>query len=58
MDEFWKWLTLVIVAFIVIGIVMHATNAATVLGTLFSGLQGLGSTIETGGATNSKISIP
>jgi hypothetical protein len=53
--EFWKWLTLVIMVFLAIAVLTHASNAATVLGTMFSGLQGLGATMETGGTTNPKV---
>jgi hypothetical protein len=53
--EFWAWMTLIILAFIAIAVLTHASSAATVMGTLFGGLQGLGATMETGGTTNPKV---
>ena len=46
MDEFWKWFTLLFVFFLVMGIILHAAGFSLVAGTLFSGVQGLGSTLE------------
>jgi hypothetical protein len=48
-------MTLIILAFIAIAVLTHASSAATVMGTLFGGLQGLGATMETGGTTNPKV---
>lgn len=49
MDEFWKWFTLLLVFFVVMGIILHAYNFAVAAGTLFTGVQGLGSTLEAPG---------
>lgn len=48
-ETFWGWLTVLLIAFLVIGIITHAYGFSLAAGTLFGGLQGLGSTLEAGG---------
>lgn len=48
MDKFWRWLTLLIVLFAGVAILTHAAGFSTAAGTLFTGLQGLGTTLEAG----------
>ena len=49
-DKFWAVLTLVIMAFIFTAILLHATNFATVAGSLFTGVNQVGTTITAPGA--------
>ena len=46
MDQFWKWFTFIFVAFLTIGILIHATQASTILGSFFTGTANLGKAIE------------
>lgn len=47
-DSFWGWLTLLFIGFLVIGIITHAYGFSLAAGTLFSGVQGLGTSLEGG----------
>lgn len=49
MDKFWKWLTILVVAFVAVAILTHAYGFSLAAGTMFQGLQGLGGTLEGGG---------
>jgi hypothetical protein len=48
MDKFWKWLTLLIVLFAAVAVLTHAYGFSLAAGTLFSGLNTLGGTLEGG----------
>jgi hypothetical protein len=50
-DSFWGILTLIIIAFIITAILLHATGFSTAAGTLFTGFNTLGGTIVSAGAT-------
>ena len=47
-ENFWGWLTLLFVFFLVIGIITHAYGFSLAAGTLFQGVQGLGTSLEGG----------
>jgi hypothetical protein len=55
-SKFWGWLTLLIAAFVFVAVLTHASGFSLAAGTLFSGFNSLGQTLETGGtpATTSK----
>lgn len=57
MDRFWKWLTLLIVLFAGVAILTHAAGFSTAAGTLFTGLQGLGTTLEAGNIASGGQSV-
>lgn len=46
MNRIWGILTLIFVGFIFMGVILNATNASKVFGTLFSGTASLGSVLE------------
>lgn len=45
MGEFWKILTLVFIGFLITLIITHSKSFATVAGSLFTGVNGLGTTL-------------
>ena len=45
-ENFWGWLTLLFVFFLIIGIITHAAGFSLAAGTLFTGFQGLGAQLE------------
>jgi len=47
-ENFWGWLTLLFVFFLIIGIITHAAGFSLAAGTIFSGFQGLGTSLEGG----------
>lgn len=49
MDKFWRWMLVLLLIFAFVAVLTHAAGFATAAGSLFSGLTGLGATIETGG---------
>lgn len=48
MDKFWAWLTILLFAFVAVAVLTHAYGFSLAAGTLFSGLNTLGTTIEAG----------
>lgn len=48
MDKFFKWLTVLLIAFVFVAVLLHAYGFSLAAGTLFTGLQGLGTTLEAG----------
>lgn len=48
MDKFWKWLTVLIVLFAGVAVLTHAYGFSLAAGTMFQGLNTLGSTLEGG----------
>jgi uncharacterized membrane protein YhaH (DUF805 family) len=50
MHEFWKWMLILLLIFAFVAVLTHASGFATAAGSLFTGLTGIGTTIETGGA--------
>lgn len=48
MNEFWKVLTLFFLGAIFIAVMTHAKGFSTAAGTLFTGFNSLGSTLEAG----------
>lgn len=46
MNKFWGILTLIFVGFIVMGVILNATNFSKAAGTLFSGTASLGKVLE------------
>lgn len=48
-DSFWGWLTLLFIGFLIIGIITHAYGFSLAAGTLFTGLNTLGTSLEGGG---------
>lgn len=46
MDKFWKWLTIALLAFVFIGVLLHAYGFSLAAGTLFTGFNQLGQTLE------------
>jgi hypothetical protein len=51
MAQFWKILTLIFVGFLIVLVVTHAKGFSTAAGTLFTGINGLGSTLSGKGVT-------
>lgn len=47
-NNFWKVLTLVFLGFIFVAVMTHAKGFSTAAGTLFTGVNTLGSTLEAG----------
>jgi hypothetical protein len=47
-ENFWGVLTLLLIGFLVIGIITHAYGFSLAAGTLFQGVQGLGTSLEAG----------
>jgi len=52
MDKFWKWFTLLIVLFAFVAVLTHAYGFSLAAGTLFSGVNTLGKTLEAGGVAS------
>jgi hypothetical protein len=50
MDKFWKWMLYLLLIFAFVAVLTHASGFSQASGTLFSGLTGLGATIETAGS--------
>lgn len=48
MHDFWKWMLYLLLIFAFVAVLTHAGGFSTAAGSLFTGLTGLGSTIETG----------
>lgn len=48
-DSLWGWLTLLFIGFLIIGIITHAYGFSLAAGTLFGGLNTLGTSLEGGG---------
>jgi len=48
MDKFWKVLTLFFIGAIFVAVMTHATGFSKAAGTLFTGVNSLGSTLEAG----------
>jgi hypothetical protein len=48
MNNFWKILTIFFLGAIFVAAMTHAAGFSTAAGTLFTGLNGLGSTLEAG----------
>jgi hypothetical protein len=48
MNNFWKILTLFFLGAIFVAVMTHATGFSTAAGTLFTGVNSLGSTLEAG----------
>lgn len=48
MSDFWKVLTLFFLGAIFVAVMTHAKGFATSAGTVFTGIQGLGTTLEAG----------
>lgn len=48
MNQFWKILTLVFLGFILIGVLTHAVGFSQSAGTIFTGINTIGSTLEAG----------
>jgi len=48
MSKFWSILTLVFLGFITIGVLTHAAGFSTAAGTLFTGVNTIGTTLEAG----------
>jgi hypothetical protein len=48
MDNFWKILTLVFLGAIFVAVLTHATGFSKASGSLFSGVNGLATTLEAG----------
>lgn len=46
MNRFWGILTLIFIGFIVMGVILNATNFSKAAGTLFSGTASLGKVLE------------
>lgn len=53
MDKFWKVLTYVLLAFVFVAVMLHASGFSMAAGTLFTGLNNLGGTIEARGVKGS-----
>jgi hypothetical protein len=51
MDQFWKWMLYLLTIFAFVAVLTHASGFATSAGSLFTGLTGIGTTIETGGTS-------
>lgn len=49
MDRFWKWMLYLLLIFAFVAVLTHASGFSTASGSLFTGLTGLGATIETAG---------
>lgn len=49
MNNFWKILTLFFLGAIFLAVMTHAAGFSTAAGTLFTGVQGLGTTLEGAG---------
>ena len=49
MDKFWKWFTLLIVLFAFVAVLTHAYGFSLAAGTLFGGVNQLGTSLEAGG---------
>lgn len=47
-NNFWKVLTLFFLGAIFVAVMTHAKGFSTAAGTVFTGIQGLGSTLEAG----------
>jgi hypothetical protein len=47
-NKFWGIVTLIIVGFIFVAVLTHAAGFSAAAGSLFSGIQGIGSTLEAG----------
>lgn len=48
MNNFWKVLTLFFLGAIFVAVMTHASGFSTAAGTLFTGVNGLGQTLEAG----------
>lgn len=51
MNRIWGILTLIFIGFVFMGVILNATNASKVFGTLFTGTASLGSVLEGQGPT-------
>lgn len=51
MNKLWGVITLIFVGFIIMGVMLQASGASKVMGTLFSGTASLGSVLEGKSAT-------
>ena len=47
-NNFWKILTLIFLGFIFVAVMTHAAGFSQSAGTLFTGINGLGTTLEAG----------
>jgi hypothetical protein len=47
-NQFWKILTIVFLGFILVAVLTHAAGFSTAAGTLFTGVNTIGSTLEAG----------
>ena len=49
MDKVFKWLTVLLLCFLAVAVLTHAYGFSLAAGTLFSGLNTLGTSLEAGG---------
>jgi hypothetical protein len=50
MDDFWKILTIFFIGAIFVSVMTHASGFSSAAGTLFTGVNGMGSTLINGGS--------
>jgi hypothetical protein len=57
MDKFWKWLTVLLLCFLAVAVLTHAYGFSLAAGTLFTGLNSLGTSLEAGGISSGGTAV-